>query len=412
MERLGEGRADEWVGLSRSSGVSLRDASSVADKQVMREGAFMEWSYRCTRCEVLLVPEATTWCCPRCGGVLRIEPPLRLVTDAIDAEETTLWRYAAALPVARPPRTLGEGLTPLVEGELDGEPVRFKLDFLLPTGSFKDRGASVLVAFLAAQGVRRVTVDSSGNAAAAFAAYAALHGLEVSVFAPAGTSPEKIVQARAYGAEVEFIAGQRDTVAAAAQVAGRAPETAYASHNWHPLFVEGTKTWLLEVWEQLGRRWPTACFMPVGGGSLLLGAHLALQALGGNGPALVAAQPEASAPLVRAWMRPDQVLEPVEPGVTLAEGTRIGRPPRGELLLETLRMSGGWPEAVPEPLLIETTRLLWRQGLFVEPTAALGAAAYRVARRRGWLPEEPVVIVLTGSGLKAAGAVRHILDQK
>ncbi len=371
----------------------------------------MEWAYGCSRCGAVLVPDAMTWCCPRCGGVLVIDPPLRLVTNAIDAHDRTLWRYAAALPVERPKRTLGEGMTPLVEGELDGEPVCFKLDFLLPTGSFKDRGASVLLAFLAVSGIRRVTVDSSGNAAAAFAAYAALHGVEALIFAPVGTSADKMVQARAYGAEIELIAGARETVAAAAQSAGRAPATTYASHNWHPVFVEGTKTWLLEVWEQLGRRWPAVCFMPVGGGSLLLGAHLAVQALGDDEPALVAAQPEACAPLVRAWMRPDQALEPVEAGATLAEGARIGRPPRGKLLLETLRESGGWPEAVPESLLAETTRLLWRQGLYVEPTAALGAAAYRAARRRGWTPKGPVVIALTGSGLKAGGAAVRLLEQ-
>ncbi|MDW7981224.1 MAG: pyridoxal-phosphate dependent enzyme [Thermomicrobium sp.] len=333
--------------------------------------------------------------------MLLVEPPLSLDPEELDAAERTLWRYAAALPVARPRRTLGEGMTPLVEGELDGERVLFKLDFLLPSGSFKDRGASLTVAFLARHGVRRLTVDSSGNAAAAFAAYAALHGIDAIVFAPAGTSPEKLLQAKAYGARVELVDGPRDVVAAAAQTASRAPDTAYASHNWHPVFAEGTKTWLLEVWEQLGRRWPAACFVPVGGGSLLLGAALAVRAIGGRGPILVAAQPEACAPLVRSWTRAETELEAVEPGATLAEGARIARPPRGTLLLDALKQSDGWPEAVSEPLLIETLRALWQQGLYVEPTAALGAAAYRAARRRGWNPPGQVVIVLTGSGLKA-----------
>jgi threonine synthase len=301
-------------------------------------------------------------------------------------------------------------MTPLLAGELDGDPVWFKLDFLLPTGSFKDRGASVLVAALAEAGVRRIVVDSSGNAAAAFAAFAAVHGLEAHVFAPAATAPEKLLQARAYGAQVTLVTGAREAVALAAQTAAERTGAAYASHNWHPLFVEGTKTWLLEVWEQLGQRWPTACFVPAGGGSLVLGAEAALRALGGHGVTLVAAQPEACAPLVHAWKQGTSEVEPVEPGATLAEGARIGRPPRVSALLSALRQSGGWPEAVPEALLVATVRALWQRGLYVEPTAALGAAAYRLARRRGWKPDGPVVIVLTGSGLKTAGATRQVLD--
>ncbi|MCX7623616.1 MAG: pyridoxal-phosphate dependent enzyme [Thermomicrobium sp.] len=371
------------------------------------------WSLRCSRCGHLSPGDVAQWRCPRCGGVLAIDPPLRLDPAAIASDDPTLWRYAAVLPAARPRRTLGEGMTPLVAGELDGEPVWFKLDFSLPTGSFKDRGASVLVASLAAAGVRCLTVDSSGNAAAAFAAYAALHGLEARVFAPAGTSAEKLLQARAYGALVELVAGPRETVAAAAQAAARVPGRVYASHNWHPIFVEGTKTWLLEVWEQLGRRWPAACFVPVGGGSLLVGAELAVGALDGRagGPLLVAAQPAACAPLARAWERGSDEVDPLPPGETLAEGARIGAPPRGALLLAALRRSGGWPEAVPEPVLRETVRLLWRQGLYVEPTAGLGAAAYRLARRRGWEPAGPVVVLLTGSGLKTAAAARELLEE-
>lgn len=370
-----------------------------------------DWLVRCTRCAEAYPAESLQWRCPRCGGVLTLDPPLSLDPAAVVRDDPTLWRYTPALPVARPSQTLGEGMTPLLPFSLDGHAVWLKLDFLQPTGSFKDRGAAVVVAALAAAGVRRVVVDSSGNAAAAFAAYAALHGLELVVFAPASTAPEKLLQARAYGAQVELVTGTRDEVAAAAQRAAQLAGTAYASHNWHPFFVEGTKTWLLEVYEQLGGQWPAACFVPVGGGSLLLGAALAVQALGGRGPVLVAAQPEACAPLAQAWARGATHVEPVRPGETVAEGAQIGAPPRGDLLLAVLQQSGGWPEAVPEALLWDTTRELWRGGLYVEPTAALGAAAFRLALRRGWTPDRPVVIVLTGTGLKTASVNRQLLER-
>ncbi len=369
-----------------------------------------QWMVRCHDCGWSGVLAVTFWRCPACGGLLLLQSDVRLERRTVRQDDPTLWRYAACLPVARPARSLGEGMTPLVAGELEGRPVLFKLDFLLPTGSFKDRGASVLVAALAAAGVRALAVDSSGNAAAAFAAYAALHGLEALVFAPARTSPAKLAQARAYGARVELIEGSREAVARAAQQAAEQPGVVYASHNWHPLFVEGTKTWLLEVWEQLGYCWPAACFFPVGGGSILAGAALAGRALGERGPLLVAAQPEACAPLARAWTQPGRQLEAVEAGPTIAEGARIASPPRGSLLLTVLEESGGWPEAIAEAELIETTRLLWRRGLYVEPTAALGAAAFRRAVRRGWEPLGPVVIVLTGSGLKASNVVEQLVE--
>uniref|UniRef100_A0A7C2WDI4 Pyridoxal-phosphate dependent enzyme n=2 Tax=Thermorudis TaxID=1649508 RepID=A0A7C2WDI4_9BACT len=293
-------------------------------------------------------------------------------------------------------------MTPLVPGELSGHPVWFKLDFLLPTGSFKDRGAAVLVSYLRCQGYRRLVVDSSGNAAAALAAYCAAARLECHVFAPAATSPAKLAQARAYGAEVTLVEGSREHVAATAQRAATAdPAAAYASHNWHPVFVEGTKTWLLEVWEQLGGRFPSACFLPVGGGSLLIGAWRACQALPGPYPKLVAAQPLACAPLVQAFERGEPDVSPVAPATTLAEGARIAAPPRGRQMLAAIRRSDGWVEAIDEDSLVDTLRQLWRQGLYVEPTAALGAAAFRQAVARGRpMPAGEAVIVLTGSGLK------------
>ena len=369
-----------------------------------------QWMLHCHDCGWSGSLVVTLWRCPACGGLLLLQSEVRIGRRTVHRDDPTLWRYAACLPVPRPARSLGEGMTPLVPGEFEGRPVLFKLDFLLPTGSFKDRGASVLVAAMATAGVRALAVDSSGNAAAAFSAYAALHGLEALVFAPAGTSPAKLAQARAYGAKVALVEGSREAVARAAQQAAEQPGVAYASHNWHPLFVEGTKTWLLEVWEQLGYRWPAACFLPVGGGSMLAGAALAGRALGARGPLLVAAQPEACAPLARAWTQPGRRLEAVHAGPTIAEGARIAAPPRGSFLLTMLKESGGWPEAIPEAELIDTTRQLWRRGLYVEPTAALGAAAFRRAVRRGWEPLGPVVILLTGSGLKASSVVEQLLE--
>ncbi len=362
-----------------------------------------EWTVLCEYCGALEQLDHAGWRCPRCGAAWAITGSDRLDPARLSPSERSLWRYEQVLPVTREDAvSLGEGMTPLILGKLSGHPVWFKLDFLLPTGSFKDRGAALLVSYLRRLGYRRLVVDSSGNAAAALAGYCAAAGLSCDVFAPAATSPAKLAQARAYGAQVTLVEGSREQVAAAAQHAATTdPAAAYASHNWHPVFVEGTKTWLLEVWEQLGGHFPAACFLPVGGGSLLVGAWRACQALAGPYPALVAAQPRACAPLVEALERDAAEVMPVVPAPTVAEGARIAAPPRGRQMLAAIRGSGGWAEAIEDDLLIDTLRQLCRQGLYIEPTAALGAAAFLQAlTHRRPLPEGEVVIVLTGSGLK------------
>jgi threonine synthase len=369
------------------------------------------WTYVCERCGHREPLDAPLWRCPACSGALALDGPNDLSPEALDNADRTLWRYGRVLPVGREhARSLGEGLTPLVEGTLAGHPVWFKLDALLPTGSFKDRGAVVLVAHLRRLGLRRVVVDSSGNAAAAMAGYSAAAGLDCTVYAPATTSPGKLVQARAFGATVIPVAGDREAVAGAAQEAAAAdPGAFYASHNWHPVFVEGVKTWALEVWEQLGQRLPAVAFVPTGGGSAFVGARRGFEAIGGTLPALVAAQPAACAPVVAAHAA-GRDIAPVTPGATLAEGTRIGSPARPRQILAALRDSGGWAEAIGEDQLVATLRDLWRQGLYVEPTAALGAAACRAyLERADRRPDGPLVVLLTGSGLKTTETIGSLI---
>lgn len=373
-----------------------------------------DWRLTCEACGHVEPLDTPQWRCPACGGAFAAEGPDRLDPEAIERSEPGIWRYAAILPVGGEyARSLGEGMTPLIPGTLLGLPVRFKLDALLPTGSFKDRGAAVMVAHLRWLGRRRIIVDSSGNAAAAMAGYSAAGGLECTVYAPATTSPAKLAQSRAFGAHLVPVEGSREDVARAAQdAAANDPHALYVSHNWHPVFVEGVKTWLLEVWEQLGGQMPAACFIPTGGGSALVGAWRACRALPGPAPALVAAQPAACAPLVAA-ISTGSPVQPVTPGPTIAEGTRIGAPSRPRQMLASVAETGGWAEAVPEEELVAALRELWSQGLYVEPTAAVGAAALcRAIRAERSLPDGEIVVLLTGSGLKATETIAALLHER
>ncbi|WP_449282010.1 pyridoxal-phosphate dependent enzyme [Leucobacter sp.] len=341
------------------------------------------------------------------GGPLLITPSEGMGPADIDTAERSLWRYRAALALEiERPISLGEGCTPLVEREwTHGRPL-FKLEWFSPSGSFKDRGASVMLSALRQQGVRAVIEDSSGNGGAAIAAYGAAGGLDVTVFAPASTSPAKLVQARAYGARIEPVEGPREAAQAAAIAAAERGEGFYASHNWQAFFLEGTKTLAYEIWEDLGFRAPDAVVMPVGAGSSLLGCFFGFSELQRAGaierlPRLYAAQPLHCSPLDAALR--GETARPVLP--TIAEGTAIRNPLRLRGLVAAVHHSGGSSVAVPEEGIVEAHAALARQGLYVEPTSATAAAAYgRLIATSEIRATETAVVILTGSGLKASGA--------
>ncbi len=332
------------------------------------------------------------------------------------------WRWRAALPpLAGPPITLGEGDTPLVAHRAGSATVWIKGEWANPTGSFKDRGAAVMLSLLRDAGVRDVLEDSSGNGGAAVAAYAAAGGMAATILAPEGTSPAKTLQARAYGATVELIPGDRQATADAA-LARSSPETGgtfYASHAWHPFFLHGTKTLAYELVEQLGRA-PDHVVMPCGGGSLVLGCAIAFAEMRRAGliatlPRLWAAQPAACAPIARALLResspPGEAAADDPPArPTIAEGTAIARPVRQAEVVAALRAQGGGAVMLEEPEIAEATLGLARHGILVEPTCAQAMAALERLLARGAIGRENVtVVVLTGSGLKAGPAFERLL---
>jgi threonine synthase len=361
--------------------------------------------YHCPACQETYPSDALVWRCS-CGTPLEWQQDRpRWGPSDVDSGDGSLWRYEVALPFPKAARRafLGEGWTPLIEAPEPG--LLLKLDFLCPTGSFKDRGSTVLMNHLAALGVREALEDSSGNAGASIAAYGAAAGIACEVYVPASASGAKLAQIAAYGAKVVAVPGSRQAVTEAALL--RSEALFYASHNWHPLFLEGTRTLGFELWEQLGFRPPDAVVTPVGAGSTLLGCWRAFGELaaasGSARPRLYAAQAAACAPLALALAQGEEVPSGVEPGATLAEGIKIGRPMRGREMLEALRESGGGARVVQETEIAAAQERLGRHGVFVEPTGAVAYAAALSLRAEGLLePHERAVVVLTGSGLKSA----------
>lgn len=306
-----------------------------------------------------------------------------------------------------------EGFTPLVEMELGDHRVFLKIDFLFLTGSYKDRGATVLVSKVKELGIKRIVEDSSGNAGSAIAAYSAQGGIQCEIYVPHDTSPEKLAQIEAYGAVLKKIEGSREETARRAMEA--AQKIYYASHCWNPFFLHGTKTFAFEVWEQLGWKCPDTLVLPVGHGTLFLGAYIGFKELREAGmikriPKLVGIQSMACAPLYQAWQKGLEEPLPIKKRETIAEGISIAEPVRGRQILEAVRETGGEILIVNEEEIRKSLTEIGKRGFFIEPTSAATIAGLKkYLRRKG--KREKVVSTLTGMGLKTSEKILHLIHQ-
>lgn len=345
------------------------------------------------------------WQCPDSTDPLDLRGLPPFDADKIDATDFSLWRYQAMLGVEKR-FTLGEGMTPLVPAEMDGVAFHAKLEFLNPTGSYKDRGTTVMINHIAAQGVTEVVEDSSGNAGASVAAFSSLAGIRSRIYVPASGSPAKKALIAAYGGELMEVEGDQHAKTLACMEAAKT--TTYASHAWSPYFTLGQMTAAWEVWEQLGRRAPDAIATPVGHGSLFLGFWRGFNALHQVGlvdkvPQLFAVQSVGCEPIVQAW---EQGLEqtPIVPtSYTIADGIIVEFPVRGREVLTAIRESGGAALRVDNDAISAAQTKLWRKGFIVEPTSAVTAAALVAIRSRVDAENPTLVLALTGNGLKNVG---------
>lgn len=355
---------------------------------------------KCNECRQSAGP--LDWRCQSCGGSLDLVDLPAFDPSSIHSDDFSLWRYRAMLPVERR-FSLGEGLTPLVPVELNGADFQGKLEFLNPTGSFKDRGTSTVLNHLAAHGVKDVIDNSSGNAGASLAAFAGIAGMSAKVFVPAATAVEsKKRLIRSFGGEIMESHDYLADVYAAAE------ETTYASHAWSPYFVLGQQTAAWETWEQLGRRAPDAVATPVGHGGLFLGFYRGFQALYDAGlieklPRMIAVQSAGVDPVVRGWEAALRIPPRMKPGPSIADGILVDAPVRGAQIMRALYDSEGFALRVDNAAIESARQSMHTRGFMIEATSAVTAAALPQIRER--IGEEAeLVIAFTGSGLKNLGA--------
>ncbi len=354
---------------------------------------------KCLECPRTHAPTVRTLHCPACDGLFDVEYAAPPDGDAL------------RLPLHNPGRrlTLGEGSTPLVEmgrtaGKLGLGALYAKLEFVSPTGSFKDRGSSVLISAAVEEGVHEFVEDSSGNAGASMSAYAAAAGMKAHVFAPSGAAKGKLDQIAYFGSTLHTIDGPRQAATDAAHDFLRQTGLVYLSHNYSAYFAEGMKAVCREILQDAPQPFDHVV-LPVGNGSLLIGMRKGFDELKAAGriaslPRLSCVQAKAVRPVVASVNGED--WNPDTAGATVASGISVARPPRLAEEVAAVRHTGGHAIAVDEaPILEWRARLAREEGLFCEATAAAAFAGLEELLRSGKIqPEESVVIPVTGSGLK------------
>ena len=366
---------------------------------------------RCPACDATYEDR---WRCT-CTHPLDFADPPRPDPYAPDAR-TGLWAFAPFFPVESRV-TLGEGYTPLTDAP--DRDAQFKLEYVLPTGSFKDRGATLTLSRALDAGAERVVEDSSGNAGAAVATYAARAGVDCEIYVPASAKASKLRAIERAGADVVRVEGSRQAVTDACVEAVEAGAGWYASHAWNPAFFAGTATFAYELAHQRDWDVPDAVVLPVGHGTLFLGAYRGFRALREAGwtdsvPRLLGVQAAGYDPIARRFESKrrgsgegdadpgaERASDATEGANDVADGIQILDPARGDQIRAAVAATDGDCLSVDAAATERELDALHERGFYVEATSAVAPAGLREYRRRGVLDEEhDVVVPLTGSGLK------------
>jgi threonine synthase len=373
----------------------------------------------CSRCAATYDASVPQGLC-NCGSPLLARYDLdsaakQVSPEAIGQRPPSLWRYHEILPVlsADAVLTLGEGMTPLTQlprlaDKLGIGQLYMKDEGLLPTGTFKARGAAVGVSKAYELGIRRIAMPTNGNAGAAWATYAARANMESLIVMPVDAPAITRAECAISGSRLYLVDGLISD--AGVIVADAVAKEGYfdVSTLKEPYRLEGKKTMGLEVLEQLEWRVPDVILYPTGGGVGLIGIYKALQecqALGWIGPKLprlVAVQAAGCAPIVRAWEEHAEASQPWTDARTIAFGITVPKALGDFLILRALRATAGYAIAVEDDAILAGQEQLARtEGPFICPEGAACFAAAEQLRRDGWLgPDEAVVIINTGAGIK------------
>ena len=381
--------------------------------------------YRCSICNTEYLPVSILYTCPKCGGNLDVELDYSLIRSKYQIEDITsrtdfsLWRYLPLLPVEDPG---GEGTplryagwTPLyspptLAKKLGLEHFWIKDEGRNPTASFKDRASSIVVARAREINAEVIVTASTGNAGAALAGMSAAIGQKAVIFAPKTAPQAKIAQLLIYGAQVILVDGNYDsafdlTIEAAKEYGWYCRNTGY-----NPFTAEGKKTAAFEIWEQIclslpADSHPLNVFVSVGDGNIISGIHKGFKDLYALGwlkqmPRLFGIQSDKSAAIANAYFSGNETIIPIE-ATTLADSISVDLPRDGVRAVRAARETNGAYITVADEEIITGISELGKYGIFVEPAGSTAFAGLKKAiNEKVIAPDDPVVVINTGNGLK------------
>jgi len=387
----------------------------------LKEKSYIK-SLKCRECGKEF-PPVKIYACEDCFAPVEVVydfDSIELDRESFKKRPHSLWRYRELLPLERDAKIvdLGAGYTILHDCKRLAEKLKVKKiyvkdDTVNPTGSFKDRPATVAVSKALEFGFKAVGCASTGNLAAATAAHASKAGVPCYVFIPANTEINKVLQAATYGAKIIAVKGTYDDANMLAAQAADEYEWGLVNINIRPYYVEGSKTLAFETCEQLGWRAPENIIIPVGSGALLcaiwrgLKQFLKLGLIDELETRIFAAQPEGCSPVVSAFKSNLDDVFPVEKPETITKSLAIGDPGDGIYALQAIRESGGAAESATDEEIIEGIKILAKtEGIFAEPAGGVTIAVLKKLIESGVISrDEEVVCCVTGSGFKSSETI-------
>ncbi len=382
---------------------------------------------QCKECKTEYPLEAR-FVCDECFGPLEV----RYDFSPLDAEATrrriqagplNIWRYADFLPFESQPKTaLDSGMTPLIRADrladyLGLGEVWVKNDTANPTHSFKDRVVTVALAKAKELGYQVVACASTGNLANSVAAHAAAAGLDSYVFIPSNLEEQKILATGVYGTNLVAVKGNYDDVNRLCLELAGERDWAFVNVNMRPYYAEGSKTIAYEVAEQLGWELPDRVVCPVASGSLFtkiargFDEWIEVGLVEGELPTFNGAQALGCSPVAEAWEQGRDFCKPQRPD-TIAKSLAIGDPADGPYALGLAKRSGGGIDSVTDDEIRAGIKLLAHTtGVFTETAGGVTTAVLKKLADRGDIgPDERVVLVITGEGLKTLDAVKGTFE--
>ena len=379
----------------------------------------------CPKCAKEIGADRLVQLC-ECGAPLLVRYDLKKIAASVTKEDISrrkpdLWRYQEFLPLADEKNkvTLGEGMTPLLHarkiGKKIGVPELYvKDEGIIPSGTFKSRGAAVGVSKAKELGVAALAMPTNGNAGASWAVYSAQADIDAYIVMPVDAPLITRNECAIAGAKLFLVNG---LISDAGKIVGRA----VAKHGWmdastlkEPYRIEGKKTMGLEIAEQMDWEMPDVILYPTGGGVGLIGIYKALcelQEIGWIGdklPRLVAVQASGCAPIVKAWQENKAASEFWQDAKTIAFGITVPKALGDFLVLEAIYRTNGCAVAVDDDVILADQALLAaEEGMFVCPEGAATLSAARKLAEDGWIkPGEKVVLLNTGAGIKYPDTVK------